>query len=275
MTLINISITSDPVCPWCYIGYRRLTKALRLYQKTYPGGGQDAIRITWKPYILDANAPMESIPYMGNPNLSHIPHQTHDKILTDRSERMTQKLGPEKVPHAQAHLQRLGHADGIHFRFGGRIGSTLPAHQVIMLSQLQDQGHTSESTLTGSDTGVGAAALVEAIFEAHFEREQDITDVETLVRLAGQAGMDERVARSWLAEGRGVAEIQQEALRARDEGIVGVPYFQFGGGERMRSLSGGQEVAEFLEALIAYKEGLEATDASSGVRGVACAGDTC
>ncbi|RAK79004.1 DsbA family oxidoreductase [Aspergillus fijiensis CBS 313.89] len=254
MTLINISITSDPVCPWCYIGYRRLTKALRLYQKTYPGGGQDAIRITWKPYILDANAPMESIPYM---------------------ERMTQKLGPEKVPHAQAHLQRLGHADGIHFRFGGRIGSTLPAHQVIMLSQLQDQGHTSESALTGSDTGVGAAALVEAIFEAHFEREQDITDVETLVRLAGRAGMDERVARSWLAEGRGVAEIQQEALRARDEGIVGVPYFQFGGGERMRSLSGGQEVAEFLEALIAYKEGLEATDASSGVRGVACAGDTC
>ncbi|RAH75615.1 DsbA family oxidoreductase [Aspergillus aculeatinus CBS 121060] len=274
MTLINISITSDPVCPWCYIGYRRLTKALRLYQKTYPGGGQDAIRITWKPYILDANAPMESIPYMGT-----LPRDTlspiHNRILIDLAERMTQKLGPEKVPHAQAHLQRLGRADGIHFRFGGRIGSTLPAHQVIMLSQLQDQWHTSESALTGSDTGVGAAALVEAIFEAHFEREQDITDVETLVRLAGQAGMDECVARSWLDEGRGVAEIQQEALRAREEGIVGVPYFQFGEGERMRSLSGGQEVAEFLEALIAHKEGLEATDASSGVRGVACAGDTC
>ncbi|PYI27696.1 thioredoxin-like protein [Aspergillus indologenus CBS 114.80] len=256
MTPINISITSDPVCPWCYIGYRRLTKAIRLYQKTYPGGSQDAIRITWKPYILDANAPMKSLPYM---------------------ERMTQKLGPEKVPHAQAHLQRLGRADGIHFRFGGRIGSTIPAHQVIMLRALRNTSHAPNTAVAGSDSsaGAGTAGLVEAIFEAHFEREQDITDVETLVRLAGQAGMEERVVRAWLEEGRGVAEIQQEAQRAREEGVVGVPYFQFGEGERMRTLSGGQEVSEFLEALIAYKEGLGATDASGGVRGVACAGDTC
>ncbi|PYH86291.1 thioredoxin-like protein [Aspergillus uvarum CBS 121591] len=254
MTLINIFITSDPVCPWCYVGYRRLTKAIRLYRNTYPGGSQDAIRITWKPYILDANAPMESIPYM---------------------ERMTQKLGPEKVPQAQAHLQRLGRADGIHFRFGGCIGSTTPAHQVIMLSALQDKFHPLDTAVAGSDPGAGTAGLVEAIFEAHFEREQDITDVKTLVRLAGQAGMDERVVRAWLEEGRGVAEIQQEAQRAREEGVVGVPYFQFGEGERMRTLSGGQEVSEFLEALVAYKEGLGATDASGDVQGVACARDTC
>lgn len=49
----------------CYIGYRRLTKAIRLYQKTYPGGSQDRIRISWKPYFLDRDAPMESVPYIG------------------------------------------------------------------------------------------------------------------------------------------------------------------------------------------------------------------
>lgn len=85
MALIKLTVISDPVCPWvcynppmasyihlnlnfhtqCYIGYRRLTKAIRLYQKTYPGGSQDRIRISWKPYFLDREAPMESVPYIG------------------------------------------------------------------------------------------------------------------------------------------------------------------------------------------------------------------
>ncbi|RAL10187.1 DsbA family oxidoreductase [Aspergillus homomorphus CBS 101889] len=242
MALINISITSDPVCPWCYIGYRRLTKAIRLYQKTYPGGGRDTVRVSWKLYILDANAPTESIPYM---------------------ERMTQKLGADKVAGTQAHLQRLGRADGIHFRFGGRIGSTIRAHQMIMLSELQDQK-------SGDDTRAGTAGVVEAIFRAHFEEEQDITDPETLIRLAVQAGsgLEESQVRSWLEEGQGVAEIQSEAQRARDEGIQGVPHFQIGEGKGMRTLSGGQDASDFLQALIAYKEGLGGTTEDSASRQV-------
>ncbi|PYH42512.1 DsbA family oxidoreductase [Aspergillus saccharolyticus JOP 1030-1] len=241
MALIHISIASDPVCPWCYIGYRRLTQAIRLYRKTYPGGGQDTIRITWKPYILDPNASMESIPYI---------------------DRMTQKLGADKVAGAQAHVLRLGRPDGIHFRFGGRIGSTIRAHQVIMLSELHDsERFNGDAATAAAEAGAGTAALVEALFEAHFEREEDITDVDTLVRLAVQAGsgLDARSVRSWLEEGRGVEEITQEAQRARDGGIQGVPFFQFGDGDRQLTLSGGQEVAEFLQVLIAYKEGLDAT----------------
>lgn len=69
MTVIKIEIVSDAICPWvrtrpsprrtntdecqCYIGYRNLQRAIRLYQKTYPGGSQDVFDITWKPYFLD------------------------------------------------------------------------------------------------------------------------------------------------------------------------------------------------------------------------------
>ncbi|PYI03151.1 thioredoxin-like protein [Aspergillus sclerotiicarbonarius CBS 121057] len=230
MTLISIAITSDPVCPWCYIGYRRLTKAIRLYQRTYPGASQDDIRITWKPYFLDRDAPMESISYL---------------------DRMTQKLGPDKVASSQAHLQRLGLQDGIQFRFGGRIGNTLRAHQVIFLCERYDAE-------TGTDY---TTAVAEGIFRAQFEEERDITDVETLVRIVGEASegsLDKERVRSWLEGGQGVGEIEEMAERARREGTRGVPWYRFGGEveeERAVTLDGAQDVAEFLETLIAYKEG--------------------
>ncbi|PWY81891.1 thioredoxin-like protein [Aspergillus heteromorphus CBS 117.55] len=236
MTLIKISITSDPVCPWCYIAYRRLLKAIALFQKTYPGARNDEIRITWKPYFLDRDAPMESVPYL---------------------DRMIQKLGDaDKVPGAQAHLRRLGLQDGIQFRFGGRIGNTLRAHQLILWSELQDSANerqTSEIT----------NAVVQALFQAHFEEERDICDVETLVRIAAQAcpglDVDGLGLRAWLETGRGVARIEWLADQARAEGLLGVPYFQMGEGEGGKTLNGAQDVNEFLETLVAYKEGSSTT----------------
>ncbi|OJJ68323.1 hypothetical protein ASPBRDRAFT_47264 [Aspergillus brasiliensis CBS 101740] len=248
MALIEITVISDPVCPWCYIGYRRLTKAIHLYQKTYPGGSQDRIRISWKPYFLDRDAPMESITYI---------------------ERMTQKLGADKVVAAQARLQRLGAQDGIHFNFGGQFGNTLRAHQVMLLSELVSrQGGNDES-----DTRDIATAVAEGIFRAHFEDELDITDVETLVRIAVQASeayLDETRVRSWLEQGQGVEEIDEMAARARREGVHGVPCFQIGGGGdaegAVLTLSGAQDIDEFLRALIAHKTGkqLDSADEVAG-----------
>ncbi|RAL03298.1 DsbA family oxidoreductase [Aspergillus ibericus CBS 121593] len=245
MTLISIAITSDPVCPWCYIGYRRLTKAIHLYQRTYPGGSHDDIRITWKPYILDHDAPMQSISYL---------------------DRRTQKLGPEKVATSQAHLQRLGILDGIQFRFGGRIGSTLRAHQVILLCERYDVEEGTDYT----------TAVVEGLFRAHFEEERDITDVETLVKIVEEivmmgVGLDEGRVRSWLETGQGVGEIEEMAGRARSEGIHGVPWFRIGGEnakeETAVALNGAQDVGEFLQALIRC-EG--ARSVVSGGRGEVC-----
>ncbi|KAI9374534.1 thioredoxin-like protein [Aspergillus egyptiacus] len=222
MTVISITITSDPVCPWCYIGYRRLTKAINLYQKTYPGGSQDEVHITWRPYFLDRDAPMESIPYI---------------------DRMTQKLGADKVLASQAHLQRLGKPDGIQFRFGGRIGNTMRAHQVILLCERYDaeRGRTAY-------TDALTTAVVEGLFRVHFEEEGDLTDVGTLARIvedASAGSLDAGRVRGWLEGGEAVEEIERMAERARrEEGVKG-------GGV---TLSGAQDVGEFLEALIAFKD---------------------
>jgi predicted DsbA family dithiol-disulfide isomerase len=65
MTVFDIAIISDTVCPWCYIGYRCLSKAITLYQKTYPGGSKDIFNIEWKPYYSNPDAPTEGILIQG------------------------------------------------------------------------------------------------------------------------------------------------------------------------------------------------------------------
>lgn len=65
MTVFDIQIISDTVCPWCYIGYRRFQKARELYQKTYPGGSKDSFNIEWKPYYLNPDAPTVGVLIQG------------------------------------------------------------------------------------------------------------------------------------------------------------------------------------------------------------------
>jgi predicted DsbA family dithiol-disulfide isomerase len=65
MTKYNIVVYSDTVCPWCYIGYKRLYKGIAMFQKTYPGASADEFSLTWKPYFLDRDPPKESVPYLG------------------------------------------------------------------------------------------------------------------------------------------------------------------------------------------------------------------
>lgn len=162
---------------------------------------------------------------------------------------MTRKVGAEKVVSAQARLLRLGLAEGIHFRFGGKIGNTTRAHQLIMFSELHDKQNSSSNNNT-------TTAVVEAMFRAHFEDERDISDVDTLVQIAEQASLDASRVRTWLETGQGVAEIEQMAEQARKEGLQGVPYFQMGDG---LILNGAQGVEEFYYALVTYKEGQKAT----------------
>ncbi|EER41772.1 conserved hypothetical protein [Histoplasma capsulatum H143] len=92
MAVIKIDIISDAICPWCFIGYRDLQKAISLYQKTYPGGSKDEFQLSWKPYFIDQEPPSESI------------------IIHDR---MLRKMGPKMTEAA---------ADAPKARWGG-VGS--------------------------------------------------------------------------------------------------------------------------------------------------------
>ncbi|KAF9893706.1 hypothetical protein FE257_009874 [Aspergillus nanangensis] len=218
MSTIQIDIISDPICPWCYIGYRSLQRAITLYQKTYPGGSKDTFQITWKPYFIDQSPP------------------TEPELIQDRMVRRMQD--PKQVAAAQTRLKRVGMQVGLQLKFGGYIGSSRTAHRILYLVQ-EEKGSEMQSL------------VAERLFHFQFEREMDVSDEGVVVQAAVQAGLDEEEVRGWLASGRGQDEVEEEqrAIRASGE-VRGVPHFVVGG---ERHLEGAEDFTEFLEAFVAVR----------------------
>ncbi|KAE8316539.1 thioredoxin-like protein [Aspergillus transmontanensis] len=217
MALIKIEIISDAICPWCYIGYRNLQKALSLYRKTYPGGSKDIIEVWWKPYFIDQEPPKESI------------------LIQDR---MLRRMDPKMVAAAQTRLKRVGTDVGIRFRFGGYIGSSRLAHQLLYLAARE-----------GSEL---QCRVSELLFHYQFEEEADISQLDTVIAVGVQAGLREDAVREWLASGVGVAEMEVEAKKARADGVTGVPHFVIGG---KHHVEGAVDMSELFDAFVAVREG--------------------
>mmetsp|Transcript_22503 Transcript_22503/g.49027 ORF Transcript_22503/g.49027 Transcript_22503/m.49027 type:complete len:214 (-) Transcript_22503:97-738(-) len=66
MKAINVAITSDLLCPWCWVGLRKLQQAAKVAHV------EDQLQITWQPYMLRPNAPPAGIPKGGTPE-SRVP----------------------------------------------------------------------------------------------------------------------------------------------------------------------------------------------------------
>ena len=103
---VSVDVISDVVCPWCYVGQKRLDKAIALT------GGID-VRVRWRPFQLDPSIPADGL---------------------DRKAYMLARLGSEeKLRGIHARLESLGAAEGIAFDFGAiRVSpNTIDAHRVI------------------------------------------------------------------------------------------------------------------------------------------------
>ncbi len=104
--IVTIDVVSDVVCPWCFIGKKRLEKGLALRPDVQ-------VEIRWRPFQLDA-----SIPEGGH----------------DRTEYMVKKFGSiEDVREMQARIAEMGADEGISFDFPAieRSPNTLDAHRLI------------------------------------------------------------------------------------------------------------------------------------------------
>jgi predicted DsbA family dithiol-disulfide isomerase len=144
-----IEIASDVICPWCYIGKRRLEKALDGVQ------GEVEVRIEWLPFQLNPDMPVEGLP---------------------RAEYRHAKFGSvEKSRALDARVAAEGEGEGIAFAFDRmeRTPNTRAAHQLIELAQKQER----------------AGAVVDALFRAYFEEARDIGDEAVLRDIAERAGV--------------------------------------------------------------------------------------
>jgi predicted DsbA family dithiol-disulfide isomerase len=144
-----IEIASDVICPWCYIGKRRLEKALASLT------GEVEARIEWLPFQLNPDMPAGGLA---------------------RAEYRRAKFGSvEKGRALDARVAQEGAGEGIAFAFDRmqRTPNTVAAHQLIDLAQMQGKG----------------GLVVDALFRAYFEEAQDIGEAAVLKAIADGAGV--------------------------------------------------------------------------------------
>ena len=144
-----IEVASDVICPWCYIGKRRLEKALASLKD------EVEIRIEWLPFQLNPDMPAGGVA---------------------RADYRRAKFGSvEKGRALDARVAQEGTGEGIAFAFDRmqRTPNSVAAHQLIDLAQKQGKG----------------GAVVDALFRAYFEEAQDIGDEAVLKSIANGAGV--------------------------------------------------------------------------------------
>lgn len=203
-----IDIVSDVICPWCFIGKRRLERA---FNALGVRGRRQDFAVHWRPFQLNPEMPAEGM---------------------DRAAYVAAKFGSvEKARGNYARLEAIGSSEGISFAFDliRRTPNTVDAHRLIRFSYgagLQD-------------------AVVERLFLGYFSEGVDIGDRASLARLAGEAGLDDTAVAAYLDSDAGRAEVLAEDDTARRMGIGGVPCFLL---DRSFALSGAQEPEVILEA---------------------------
>jgi predicted DsbA family dithiol-disulfide isomerase len=182
---LQVDVVSDVMCPWCYIGKRRLEKAVEMADLP--------VELRWRPYQLDPTLPAEGKP---------------------REAYLAEKFGSlERAGELYATIRAAGEAEDIAFAFE-RIAvspNTLDAHRLIRWAanagpEMQD-------------------AVVEALFRAYFAEGRHIGDASVLTAIAAEAGMDAGLVAELLAGDADRELVRHEAELARELGVTGVPTF--------------------------------------------------
>ena len=139
---LTVDVVSDVACPWCYLGKRRLEKAVTLVPEI-------AVNVRWRPYRLDPTIPPEGM---------------------DRTAYVVRKFGSvEALDAAHARLEGYGRAEGIDYRFDRitRSADTTNAHRLIRWAATEDKEDDIVERLFfayfSEGLDIGSAAVLTAI----------------------------------------------------------------------------------------------------------------
>jgi len=210
-----IDVISDVVCPWCFVGRRRLGAALALLAQREPGIHPV---VSWHPFQLNPDLPREGI---------------------DRRAYLEAKFGGRaRAAEIYDRVTEAGRSVGIDFAFDRilRQPNTLDAHRLIAWAQRRGN----------------AEDVVERLFRAYFLEGRFVGDRAVLAAIAAEAGQDGEAAAAMLAGDDGTDDTRAMDRRVRELSVTGVPFFIFNG---RVAVSGAQEPDTLLEAMMQAIEG--------------------
>ena len=184
--MIFIDLFSDPICPWCFIGKRRVEAALASRPEV-------SVEINWHTYQLNPMMPREGM---------------------SRQEYLDLKFGnPDNAKRLYANISTVGEQVGISFEFSKirRMPNTLTAHRLIRYAK--DFGAEIQSQ------------IVEHLFNAYFVKGDDISNIELLVKLGSHSGIPKDDLYEHLESEKDLEAVKLEDMEARQLGVQGVPFF--------------------------------------------------
>lgn len=218
-TPLTIDVISDVVCPWCFVGKRQLEQAIERFQRAYPD--QPAPTVRWHPFQLNPDLPVEGI---------------------SRDQYLQKKFGTPDGGAIYDRVKQAADEVGLDLKMDDieRQPNTIRAHAVISLSKEDTQD-----------------AVVEALFEAYFQKGRDLTEEATLIEVAREGGIAEPAIEAAISDDSVHETIRRADSSARDLGVQGVPFFIF---NQKLAVSGAAGADTLMQA--AEKVMLETDDAA-------------
>ena len=211
---VSVDVVSDVVCPWCYVGLKRLETARAQLPDL-------DVAVRWRPYQLDPTIPQGGV---------------------DRRAYMINKFGSEeRIRQIHARIKPLGEAEGIRFAFDAIKVSpnTLDAH--LLLRWAGAIGNEVQNDLK------------RRLMQLYFEEGADIGDHAVLIDAATASGMDGSIVVAMLPTDADRAEVREEIATASRMGITGVPCFLLEGKYAVMGAQDAGTLADAIRQIAAEK----------------------
>ena len=188
MNPIKIDIWSDVVCPFCYIGKRKLESAIQEF------GSETAIEITWHSFQLD-------------PNLVSNSTKNSAEYLSE-----TKGIPMEQVEQMINRVEYSATQMGLDFKLDDtKVANTFKAHRLLQFAKTHNLG----------------SEMKERLFKAYFVDGKNVDDTDELLVLAKEVGLNTEDSLAVLNSNLYSENVKSDLAMASEIGIRGVPFFVF------------------------------------------------
>lgn len=183
---MKIEIWSDVACPFCYIGKRKIEKAIAKFPQ------KDKIEIEWKSFLLNPDQ-------LTQPNKSSEEHLAEMKGWT-----------LEQTKEITANVTNMAAQEGLEYHLDKTVvANTKKAHRLLHLAKTEGKGDK----------------MKEILLKAYFTDGVNIDDDAVLLRLGKEIGLSEVAIQEVLSSDKFENEVDQDIYESRQVGVKGVPFF--------------------------------------------------
>ena len=185
---MKVTIWSDFVCPFCFIGQSHLDQALERFEQA------DNVEIEYKTFLLMSDAKYD-------------PGKSYAETFAE-----LKGLPIQQAESMLSQVVNMGKQSGVNIDYDtAKLANTIDAHRVFQFAKKQGKG----------------TEFFKRFYRAHFSEGELISDHDTIVRLATEAVLAEADVRSVLNSKENIDEMMEDIKEARSIGVQGVPFFVF------------------------------------------------